>query len=193
LGRNSAIDAFYEVIWPHRVDVLRFARFLTRDASVAEDVAQDSLLKAFKAVAELETGSNARAWLLKIVRNTWLDRLRSQASRHETSLEDLPIEPVAAEEPWTQRAGPPEDSGDLLEPFSDSQVIDALLELPEEMRWTLLLIDVEGLGIAEAAGILGVPEGTVKSRCHRGRGLLRTVLLPLARQHGLAPEVREDQ
>jgi RNA polymerase sigma-70 factor, ECF subfamily len=70
----------------------------------------------------------------------------------------------------------------LLEAFSDAQVIEALLELPEEMRWTLLLVDVEGLSLSEAAQVMAVPEGTVKSRCHRGRSLLRATLLPLARE-----------
>ena len=73
MGRDSASDAFYERIWPHRADVLRFAHFLTRDSTAAEDVAQETLLKAFKAIGDLEAGSNVHAWLLKIARNTWLD------------------------------------------------------------------------------------------------------------------------
>jgi RNA polymerase sigma-70 factor (ECF subfamily) len=187
LDRDIATEGFYQRIWPHRADVLRFARFLTRDVSVADDVAQDSLLKAFKSVGDLEPGANVRAWLLKIVRNNWLDRLRSQTRRRETSLHDLPTEPPAHDEtatPWARRY---EDLGELLEAFSDDQMIEGLLELPEEMRWTLLLIDVEGLTLAEAASVLNVPEGTVKSRCHRGRQMLRTILLPLVR-----PDVREE-
>ena len=182
MDRDQASHVFYQRIWPHRADVLRFARFLTRDITVADDVAQESLLKAFKAAGGLGNDSNVHAWLLKIVRNTWLDRVRSQAHRRESSLEDLPIEPAAQEEPYPQWEGQVEDLGRLLEAFSDAQIIEALLELPEEMRWTLLLVDVEGLSLAEAAQVMAVPEGTVKSRCHRGRGLLRATLLPLARE-----------
>ena len=68
-----------------------------------------------------------------------------------------------------------------LAAFSDQQVIDALQRLPEEIRLTLLLVDVEGLDHADAASILDVPEGTIKSRAHRGRGMLREALLPVAR------------
>ena len=181
MDRDRATEAFYESIWPHRADVLRFARFLTRDVTLADDVAQEALLKAFKAVDALEQGANVRSWLLKIVRNTWLDRVRHEAHRRESSLEQLAIEPAADEEVSTWN-GQGEDLGQLLEAFSDAQVIEALLELPEEMRWTLLLVDVEGLSLAEAAEIMDVPEGTVKSRCHRGRSLLRSLLLPLARE-----------
>jgi RNA polymerase sigma-70 factor (ECF subfamily) len=181
LDRDSATEAFYERIWPHRADVLRFARFLSRDATLADDVAQESLLKAFRAVDDLEAGANVRSWLLKIVRNSWLDRMRHEAHRRESSLEQLAIEPTAEEE-VSEWNGQSEDLGQLLEAFSDAQVIEALLELPEEMRWTLLLVDVEGLSLADAGEIMSVPEGTVKSRCHRGRSLLRSMLLPLARQ-----------
>ena len=181
MDRDSASEAFYVRIWPYRTDVLRFARFLTRDATLADDVAQESLLKAFRAVNDLAVDANVRSWLLKIVRNSWLDRVRHDAHRRESSLEQVAREPVAEEEVSTWN-GQAEDLGQLLEAFSDAQVIEALLELPEEMRWTLLLVDVEGLGLADAGQIMGVPEGTVKSRCHRGRSLLRSALLPLARE-----------
>ena len=182
MDRESATQAFYQRIWPLRADVLRFARFLTHDSAVADDVSQESLLKAFNAVADLRPDANVHAWLLKVVRNTWLDRVRHEAHRRESSLDMLAVQPEADDEaavPWN---GQPEDLGELLEAFSDSQVIDALLELPEEMRWTLLLVDVESLSLAEAAQVMAVPEGTVKSRCHRGRNLLRASLLPLARE-----------
>ena len=181
MDRDSASDAFYERIWPHRADVLRFARFLTRDATIADDVAQESLLKAFRAVEDLDAGANVRSWLLKIVRNSWVDRMRHEGHRRDSSLEALSNE-LAAEEEVSTWNGQGEDLGQLLEAFSDAQVIEALLELPAEMRWTLLLVDVEGLSLADAGEIMAVPEGTVKSRCHRGRGLLRSMLLPLARE-----------
>ena len=74
---------------------------------------------------------------------------------------------------------------DVLESFSDEQVISALQGLPEEMRWTLLLLDVEGLEQADVAKTLEIPVGTVKSRAHRARAMLRTALTPLARERRL--------
>ena len=73
-----------------------------------------------------------------------------------------------------------DDPQAALEGFSDQEVIDALQALPAEIRWTLLLLDVEGLSIQEAAGVLEIPTGTIKSRAHRGRAMLREKLLPMA-------------
>jgi RNA polymerase sigma-70 factor (ECF subfamily) len=89
-------------------------------------------------------------------------------------------------EPARPDAGDPEaawsNPESVLNAFSDQQVIDALRALPEEIRLTLLLVDVEGLDQRDAAGILDVPVGTIKSRAHRGRAMLRESLLPLARE-----------
>ena len=168
---------FYDRVWPHRADVLRVARFLCRDPSVADDLAQETLLKAFRSLGTFSGGRNAKPWLLAILRNTWTDRLRATKADVST-LDRLEEEPVAAtpvEAGWA--GGRPED---LLDAFSDQQVIDALQRLPAEIRWTLLLVDVEGLGVQAAADTLGVPAGTIKSRAHRGRAMLRQSLLPLA-------------
>ena len=93
--------------------------------------------------------------------------------------------PAAAE---NSSAGVHAESGgpdELLNGFSDQEIIVALQSLPDEMRWTLLLIDVQGLSIADAAKVLEVPPGTIKSRAHRGRGMLYEALRPLARELGL--------
>lgn len=161
--------------------MLRVARFLCRDRWVADDLAQETLLKAFRALEQTNVqGTNLRWWLLAILRNTWRDRLR--ARKAQPSVESL------AEEPESEAAGGVEvgdfrtDPQATIEAFSDQEIIDALNALPEEIRWTLLLVDVERLGVEEAAEILEVPGGTIKSRAHRGRGMLRRALLPLARE-----------
>jgi RNA polymerase sigma-70 factor (ECF subfamily) len=181
LDRNRATKQFYDRVWPHRADVLRVARFLCRDRWVADDLAQETLLKAFRALEQTNVqGTNLRCWLLAILRNTWKDRLR--ARKAQPSVESL------AEEPESEAAGGVEvgdfrtDPQATIEAFSDQEIIDALNALPEEIRWTLLLVDVERLGVEEAAEILEVPGGTVKSRAHRGRGMLRRALLPVARE-----------
>jgi RNA polymerase sigma-70 factor (ECF subfamily) len=111
-----------------------------------------------------------------------LDRIRAAAVHPAVSLDEVGTEPVdrstSEEAEWHE----PEA---ILQAFSDQQVIDALRTLPEEIRWALLLVDVEGLEHAEAATILNVPVGTIKSRAHRGRAMLREVLTPLARERRL--------
>jgi RNA polymerase sigma-70 factor (ECF subfamily) len=186
LDQERRTRRFYELIWPLRAHVLRVARFLSRNPVIAEDLAQETMIKAFRAVDRLEAGPSVKPWLLQILRNTWLDRVRSIAGRPaEVNLGELSDEPeappqVVATEAWG-------DPNAVLEAFSDKQVIEALQAIPEEIRWTLLLVDVEGLSLQEAAEVLDVPTGTIKSRAHRGRGMLRAKLLPLARELKLVP------
>jgi RNA polymerase sigma-70 factor, ECF subfamily len=186
---KSRFDA---VVWPHAPAVLRAARFLIHDPAEADDVAQETMVKAFRALDSFEEGTDVRAWLMTILRNTRIDHLRSRASRAaDVSLDHLPFEPATAD----ADDGAPADADpawdepeDLLQRFGDREVIAALRKLPEEIRWTLMLVDVEGMAHADAARVLGVPAGTVKSRAHRGRQMLRAALLPLAKEMRLVRE-----
>jgi RNA polymerase sigma-70 factor, ECF subfamily len=171
--------------------VLRTARFLIHDPAEAEDVAQETMVKAFRALDTFEDGTDVRAWLMTILRNVRIDHLRARASHAgDVSLDALPFEPAGSAAPDLAavggggRDGHPawDDAQALLQQFGDRDVIAALRRLPEEIRWTLLLVDVEGLDHADAAKVLGVPTGTVKSRAHRGRQMLRESLLPIARE-----------
>jgi RNA polymerase sigma-70 factor (ECF subfamily) len=182
----DATERFYRLIWPERAGVLRLAHLLVRSPAEAEELAQDVMIKAFKAVDSFQEGSDIRAWLSTILRHARIDRLRAAGSNPALSLDELSFEPSqppagGVEADWQQ----PEA---ILQSFSDSQVIDALKTLPEEIRWTLLLVDVEGLDHAQAATILEVPVGTIKSRAHRGRAMLRDALLPAAREMRLIRE-----
>jgi RNA polymerase sigma-70 factor (ECF subfamily) len=185
LDQEQRTRRFYDLVWPFRADVLRVAQFLSRNPVTAEDLAQETMIKAFRAVDRIEAGPGVKPWLLQILRNTWLDRVRSVAGRPaEVNLGELSSEPEAPQGEATEAWGDPKA---VLEAFSDKQVIDALQAIPEEIRWTLLLVDVEGLSLQEAAEVLDVPTGTIKSRAHRGRGMLREKLLPLARELKLVP------
>jgi RNA polymerase sigma-70 factor (ECF subfamily) len=185
LDQEQATRQFYDLVWPHRADVLRLAQFLGKHQTDAEDVAQETLLKAFANIGSFKEGSNAKAWLLMILRNTWLDRVRAAAAHPEKSIGDLPGEPVARE---VDRAGEWSKPEELLNDFSDQQVINVMRQLPEEIRWTLLLVDVQGLGQQEVAEILDIPLGTVKSRVHRGHAMMKTLLLPVARERRFVRE-----
>jgi RNA polymerase sigma-70 factor (ECF subfamily) len=160
-----------------------------RQAADAEDLAQETLLKAFGGIGRFREGSSMRAWLLTILRHAHVDRLR----RAGANVEHVSLDDLASDRPGPDSFAAAQDARAdprlMLEGFEDQRIIDALQDLPEGIRWTLLLVDVEGLGHPEAAGILGVPVGTVKSRAHRGRLMLRDALLPLARERRL---VRED-
>jgi RNA polymerase sigma-70 factor (ECF subfamily) len=185
-GDNANQQRFYDLVWPHLPAVLRLARILTGDANDAEDLAQETMLKAFRSLEQFQVGTDAKKWLTAILRNARIDRLRSTArqTEHKVSLDQMELDPPAAEGEIGDAMPafePGEDPQQILGSFSDQEMIDALQQLPEEIRWTLLLVDVEGLGQEDAAGLLDVPLGTIKSRAHRGRAMLRTALAPMAR------------
>ena len=163
--------------------VLRTARILTGDAAEAEDLAQETMMKAFRSLASFGKGTDMKAWLMTILRNTWIDHLRSSAaSAKNISLDHLPAEPPDTPDPGGGDEAAWQNPEQVLEAFSDQQVIDALRQLPEEIRWTLLLVDVEQMDHQDAAKVLDVPVGTIKSRTHRGRAMLWQALLPLDRE-----------
>ena len=173
-------ERFYRLVWPERAVVYRLARILLGEGPAADDLVQEGMLKAFKSIAQFREGTDVRAWLRTIVRNARVDQLRVEKSRPTVSLDADLLDIVSAEEPG-RPDGALDEPEALLEAFSDQGVIDALQRLPEEIRWTLLLVDVEQVDHAEAAEVLGVPVGTVKSRTSRGRAMLRSTLLPVAR------------
>lgn len=182
---------FHNFMWPHLATVLRVAEILSGDIAEAEDLAQETMLRAFRGIGGFADGTDAKAWLLTILRRTRIDRLRSPgaAPGRAVSLDALEFDP--ADTPQAEagdRDAIWEQPETALEAFSDRQVIAALKDLPEEIRLTLLLVEVEGLELREAATILDVPVGTVKSRTHRGRALLRRSLLPVARELRLTQE-----
>jgi RNA polymerase sigma-70 factor (ECF subfamily) len=176
LTEQEAATRFYTHLWPHRAEVLRSAQFLTGNAADAEDLAQETLMRAFRNVHQLDASGNPKGWLLTILRRIQIDRSRLRA---DTLLSDaLPLEAIGeptAGVPVTDRD--PRDADALLEALSDKALIDGLKELPDDLRWTLLLVDVEQMSYDEAATVMEVPPGTVKSRIHRGRGLLKERLL----------------
>jgi len=189
MTQEEATRVFYKHVWPLRAVVLRTARYLTRDAAEADDLAQETLLKAYRSIATFDVSTHASAWLTAILRNTRIDRARaSKREARDVSLESLAHDaedkrPVTATVDLSEAAT-------ILEQLSDEQLIEAMHDLPEDIRWTLLLVNVEQLDHAQAAMVMGVPVGTVKSRAHRGRQMLREKLLgPAARKEANGMEV----
>ena len=152
---------FDEMLWPHLRAAYNFARWLVRNDHDAEDVVQESFVKAFVALDRFR-GADARPWLLAIVRNTAMTALRRR--RSEPSIDgDKAPEPVDAAEGVEEK---------LIAGERRNQVRTAIERLPGEFRETLILREVEGLSYKEIAGVLGVPVGTVMSRLARARNLL---------------------
>ena len=182
LNQTEATTRFYEWVWPLRAEVVRLARILCGDEAEADDLAQETLLKAYKSLHQFRPGSEMGAWLATILRNTRIDRLRSRKkAMRDVSLEQLGAELVEqppAQEEW-------DNAGEIFNAIGDQQMIDALRRLPEEMRWTILLVDVQQMELSDAAAVLEIPVGTVKSRVHRARRMLRDSLKPLAQDLGL--------
>lgn len=176
MEQQQAQAIFYREVWPHLAAILRAAQFLTRNRAEAEDLAQDTMLKAFRSVHKFAPGTDCKAWLMTILRNTRIDGLRTRrpAALSLDDVADIAESPESGDElVW-------EHPEDLLQTFSDEEMITALKQLPEEIRWTLMLVDVEQMDHAQAATVLAVPVGTIKSRAHRGRLMLRQILTSAA-------------
>ncbi|MBT8206971.1 MAG: sigma-70 family RNA polymerase sigma factor, partial [Acidimicrobiia bacterium] len=174
---RAQVDRFKRLCWPAVSALLRAARFLTWNEEDAEDLVQDTMLKALRAIDSFEDGSDVRAWLMTIMRRTQIDRVRAECRR----IDCLPLDDDAAVDRGDDPPVPEldkdwSDPEGLLEQFEDADIVTALRSLPDAIRWTLLLVDVKGLGHQQAAEILGVPEGTVKSRAYRGRRMLCATL-----------------
>ncbi|KKL93344.1 hypothetical protein LCGC14_1875630 [marine sediment metagenome] len=174
-------DDFDNLAMEHLTAVYRAAIALCGRADEAEDLVQATYLKALERFDSFQPGTNCRAWLMRILRNTRIDRLRRRkvAGPALPLQEDLLAEPAPHPEPaWT-------DARDILENFADEEVIRALGELPEAHRLTLFLIDVAELSQAEVAEITDVAVGTVKSRTSRARATLKEALQAHAKDLGL--------
>lgn len=177
-------ERFQKSMWPLLPTVLRFAKHLTGNEAEAEDLAQETMMRALRSIGGFADGTDAKSWLLTIERRLHIDRGRVRKNQRLMSLDHPDAPDVAVEESggvYDEHWSRPQE---LLDRFGDQQIIDALQELPDEIRWTLLLVDVEGMDQVEAAGLLGVAVGTIKSRSHRGRRMLRDRLYAQAESRG---------
>lgn len=155
-----------------------FAFKLTKVREEAEDLVSDTMLRAFQRWRQFELGSNIRAWLFTILYHAFVSRKRRLDAREV---------PMPESEDGFNRLEPASDENPeatFYDSFIDETVVRAIGELPEEYRSALVMSDVHGLRYAEIARVLGVPEGTVKSRLFRGRRLLQNRLRDYAREMG---------
>ncbi|HNO78146.1 MAG TPA: sigma-70 family RNA polymerase sigma factor [Phycisphaerae bacterium] len=177
---------FKRLAWPFMSVVLRTSECLTRSSDQAEDLAQETMLKALRAIDSYQDDTDMRAWLLTIMRRTHIDCLRAVRNRPlQLSLDGTALDLPDNEDPPSGRLDEQwEEPEELMDRFDDETVIEAMRALPNDIRWTLLLVDIEQMAQADAAAVLGVPVGTIKSRAHRGRAMLRDQLCQFALQRG---------
>jgi len=172
LGIGASNRQFYDLVWPQADMVLRYARVLSGSASDAEDLAQESLLKAYRAIDQFKPGTEIRAWLITILRHAHIDWVRKRASHRGTvSLDSLEYDPRGAEWPAVAMPNDWEQEQALLEQFGDASIIEAMQRMPTEVQWTLLLVDVvePERGRAGAAQTMGRPTvGTGHANGYRG-------------------------
>jgi len=155
----------------------------TKNPEDAQDLVQDTYAKAYTSFHQFEPGTNLKAWLYRVLTTTFINTYRKDQRRPQTSDSELEDWQIAEASSHTSDQG--KSSEDVvLENLPDSDIKNALAEIPEEFRIAVYLADVEGFSYKEIAEIVGVPAGTVMSRLHRGRKQLREKLTDYARERG---------
>jgi RNA polymerase sigma-70 factor (ECF subfamily) len=182
-GAGSARDQFADLLAAHWDHLYRFACRLTGQTSEAEDLLQEAAAEAFAAFrrGRFQPGTRFDRWMMRILHNSFIDRLRRERRRQVFSLDDLTAATLAADPAWE-----PEGAAERR---LDGPVARAVAALPPEFRAAVVLVDLEGLSYEEAADVLRCPVGTIRSRLHRGRLALREWLRPYLEAVG---EVRHD-
>lgn len=175
-------ESFEREALPHLAGLYYFALKLSADEGIAQDLVQETCLRAYGAWERFALGTNCRAWLMRILYREFLKQ-RQRERRWITYQEDY-----LGEQPATWEA---EVGAEVFGKVLDKEVQAALDELPERFRAVVILSDLDELRYAEIAQVLGIPEGTVKSRLARGREHLRNRLIGYARARGLLGSVTQ--
>ncbi|MEE4270564.1 MAG: sigma-70 family RNA polymerase sigma factor [Thermoanaerobaculales bacterium] len=165
---------------PYRDQLFKTALRLTRSVEESEDLLQETFLKAFRHYHQFTEGTNLKAWLFRIMKNTFINNYRRQRNRPQTFDFDELRDSGDDVAEVTSAGRDPES--DLIDRELDHEIRDALMALPYHYRLPVLMVDLQGLSYQEVADVLEVPIGTIMSRLYRGRKKLEATLLSYGRR-----------
>jgi RNA polymerase sigma-70 factor (ECF subfamily) len=178
---------FEEQALPFMDQLYAAAMRMTRNPQDAGDLVQETYVKAYAAFAGFEQGTNLKAWLYRILTNTFINSYRkNQRDPYQNTIDDLEDWQLGTAESVTLGRSARSAEAEAIDHLPDSDVKEALQSIPEDFRIAVYLADVEGFSYQEIADIMKTPVGTVMSRIHRGRRLLRERLAGYARERGIA-------
>jgi RNA polymerase sigma-70 factor, ECF subfamily len=180
--KNEKEREFEREALPHTELLYNYALRMTNNPADADDLLQETFLKAFRFWDKYESGTNIRAWLFRIMKNSYINRYRKETKEPST------VDYGEVENFYSSIKDASTESNDLQETLYgnllDDDVASAVAELPDDFRTVVILCDIEGLSYEEISEFVDIPLGTVRSRLHRGRKLLRGRLLEYARKKG---------
>jgi RNA polymerase sigma-70 factor (ECF subfamily) len=163
---------------------------MTRNPADAADLVQETYVKAYQAFGQFQQGTNLKAWLYRIQTNTFINNYRkNQRNPYQGTIDDLEDWQLGGAESVTQSSSTRSAEAEAIDHLPDSAVKEALQAVPEDFRMAVYFADVEGFSYQEIADIMKTPVGTVMSRLHRGRRMLRELLAEYARDRGIAVPV----
>jgi len=187
LNNPALHDEFEREAMPHMDILYNYALRMTGNADDAKDLVQETFLKAFRFWDKYEKGTNIRAWLFRIMKNSYINRYRKETKEPDT------VDYAEIQNFYNTIRNESSDQNDLQEKIFDGLLEDdvarAIESLPEDFRTVVILSDIEGLSYEEIAEFVDCPVGTVRSRLHRGRKMLRVKLFSYAKKHGYVTKI----
>jgi RNA polymerase sigma-70 factor, ECF subfamily len=187
---GSAVDVralFEEQALQYMDQLYAAAMRMTKNPADAADLVQETFVKAYTAFGQFTQGTNLKAWLYRIQTNTFINNYRkNQRNPYQGTIDDLEDWQLGGAESVTQSLSTRSAEAEAIDHLPDSAVKDALQSIPEDFRLAVYFADVEGFSYQEIADIMKTPVGTVMSRLHRGRRMLREKLADYARDRGIA-------
>jgi len=188
---EDARERFEEQALPYLDQLYAAALRMTKNPADAQDLVQDTFTRAYGSFGTFQQGTNLKAWLYRILTNSYINSYRKrQREPHLGAIDELEDWQLGGAESTTATSARSAEA-EALDRMPASVIKDALMQVPEDFRMAVYFADVEGFSYQEIADIMGTPVGTVMSRLHRGRRLLRGLLADYAREQGIDVERAE--